>query len=121
VDLLPGRHDVTIRARGADGFGARLAISELGAAGPWWYETFEFSCGAPGLCDQETLRSWRANITAYKEKHDPCGSTKIKNLQWQTGTMPDNRHPGEILVQLTLQVYEFVPEYPSGDESCPRK
>lgn len=121
IDLLPGRYDVSIRARGDNGFGARLKISELGTKGPWWYDTFEFSCGAPGLCDKETLRNWKAEITRYKEKHDPCGSTKVKDVTWRTGTMPDNWHPSDIQLQLTLQVYDFVPEYGPGDETCARK
>lgn len=121
VDLLPGRHDVSIRAQGDNGFGARLKISELGAKGPWWYDTFEFSCGAPGLCDQETLRNWKNQITAYKEKHDPCGSTKVKGVTWQTGVMPDNRHPSDIRIELTLQIYEFAPENAPGDEGCQRE
>jgi hypothetical protein len=32
--------------------------------------------------------------------------------------MPDNIHPSEIRVELTMQVYEFAPEYGPGDDSC---
>jgi hypothetical protein len=120
IDLLPGTHRVSLRARGESGFGAALAVSELGVKGPWWYDTFAFTCGAPGLCDQETLRAWKASIAELGSKHDPCGSTKIAGVTWQTGTMPDDLHPGEMLLQFTLQVYEFVPEHGPGDESCAR-
>jgi len=118
VDLLPGNHKVTVRARGDNGFGARLTISEQGAAGPWWYSTFEFVCGAPGLCDKETLEAWKKQITSYKEKHDPCGSTKVRGVEWQHGRMPDNIHPSDLLLELTLQIYKFVPDKPPGDENC---
>jgi len=118
VDLAPGSHKVTLRARGDNGFGARMAISEQGAKGPWWYSTFEFVCGAPGLCDRDTLDAWKKKITAYKEKHDPCGSTKILGVGWQHGRMPDNIHPNDLLLELTLKVYKFVPDKPPGDANC---
>jgi hypothetical protein len=120
VDLGAGDHKVSLRARGDNGFGAKVTISELGAAGPWWYDTFEFSCGAPGMCDQETLAAWKKAIAGFAQKHDPCGSTKIKGITWQTGTMPDNIHPNDIRVELTMQVYEFAPQYGPGDEHCAR-
>ncbi len=118
VDLPPGNHPVTFRASGANGFGAAIEVSELGAKGPWWYDTFDFLCGAPGLCDRETLASWKSKFLERGNKQDPCGSTKITALTWQTGTMPDNLHPSDILLRFTMQVYKFSPENAPGAEAC---
>lgn len=118
LDLRPGEHRVTLRASGEEGFGARVAVSEQGAEGPWWYDTFEFSCGAPGRCDKDTLDAWKKRTDQLGSKHDPCGSTKISGVTWQTGKMPDLRHPSDILLELTLDVYRFTPENPPGADEC---
>lgn len=119
VDLRPGKHAVTLRAHEEDHFGARLKIAEQGKASLWWYDTFDFYCGAPGLCSLEGLDSWKADAARFEQgKHDPCGSTLIRGVTWQTGTVPDLLHPSELLLELTLDVYEFVPEQPPGHESC---
>lgn len=121
VDLEPGDHPISLRARGEAGFGARLAVSELGGEGPWWYESFEFHCGAPGLCDAAGLRRWKeglANVDAGK--HAPCGSVRILGIDWQTGRMPDNLHPADFYLQANMKVYKFAPEHPPGSEACSR-
>jgi hypothetical protein len=118
VDLPAGEHPVELQAQGEAGFGARLKISEKGE-GAWWYDTFEFACGAPGLCDHDGLDSWKRRIAQYKEgKHDPCGSVRVLGIDWQTGRMPDMLHPEDFLLQATLKVYKFAPKHPPGDSSC---
>jgi hypothetical protein len=117
IDLPTGKHPVSLRARGEYGFAARLSISELGAQGG--YETFDFACGGPGMCEQSQLKEWRASLAKYKRgAHDPCGSTKIHDVEWQSGKMPDKLHPSELELELVMQVYEFTPEHPSGDPAC---
>jgi len=121
VDLRPGEHNVSLRARGPNGFGARIAISEQGAAGPYWYNTFDFACGAPGLCDRDTIAQWKKDIQPLGDKHDPCGSTLIQNLTWITGRMPDNLHPADLLLEFKLKIYKFIPDYAPGAEECEEK
>ena len=119
LDLEPGDHPIRVRAKGEAGFGARLQVSEMGGEGPWWYPTFEFHCGAPGLCDAEGLRRWKrqlANVDAGK--HAPCGSVRILGVDWQTGRMPDNIHPADFYLQATMKVYKFQPKNPPGSAEC---
>lgn len=119
IDLRPGAHRVTMQAEEEEHFGARLKISELGEKGA--YDSFDFYCGAPGLCDLDSLRSWKADVARFSEgKHDPCGSTRVLGVSWETGRMPDSLHPAAMLLELTLKVYEFAPRHPPGDEACAR-
>lgn len=115
----PGEHAVTLRAHGDAGYGARMTIRERKADAAAWYSTFEFVCGAPGACNKQQLREFRASLDQYKRGiHDPCGSTKIQGLEWDTGRMPDIRVPNDLYLQLVLKVYEFAPENPPGHASC---
>jgi len=121
VDLLPGDHEIAIRAHGDRGFGARVRISERGALGPWWYNTFDFACGAADFCDKGRLRKWQADIQKLGGKIDPCGSTKISHIHWQSGQAPDDMHLSDLLLTLAMQVYDFVPQHGPADEACARK
>ena len=119
LDLPQGEHPFRLHAKGKGGFGARMRVREVGAKGPWFFESFEFSCGAPGLCDQQSLREWKERIQEVeKGKHDPCGSVRVLGLDWQTGRMPDNLHPADFDLQASFKVYKFVPDAPPGDASC---
>ena len=119
LDLEAGDHPIRMRAKGTAGFGARLQVSEMGGDGPWWYPSFDFQCGAPGLCDAESLRRWKqglANVDAGK--HAPCGSVRILGLDWQTGRMPDNLHPADFYLEANMKVYKFAPHYQPGSAEC---
>jgi hypothetical protein len=119
VDLPSGDHPVGIRARGDNGFGARVAISELTRDASAGYATFEFRCGGPGICSTEMLDEYKAGLSRYTRNiHDPCGSTKIKQLRWDLGRMPDKLHPSEIFIELVLDVYNFAPSQPPGHPDC---
>lgn len=117
IDLATGKHPVLLRARKQNGFAARLEVSELGPKGR--YDTFIFACGSPGTCTIDTLREWRASLAKYKRSiHDPCGSTRIRNVQWQSGEAPDRIHPEEIELGLVLDIYDFDPRHESGHPEC---
>jgi hypothetical protein len=119
LDLRPGEHPVTIRGEGEYGVGARVTISEQNAAGPWWYDTFRFQCGAPGNCDFARLDEWKRSLAKYERSaHDPCGSTRILGLRWETGKAADMRHPEKLEVSLVLDVRDFTPEHPPGHAAC---
>ncbi len=124
VDLPTGEHPFALRASGKAGFGAGLKISEVGGGegGPWLYESFNFNCGAPGLCDLQSLRDWKASIShVVAGKHAPCGSVRILALDWITGRMPDMLHPEDFQLDATMKVYKFAPSSAPGTESCTKE
>jgi hypothetical protein len=117
VDLPSGDTPVELRASDANGVSAEWSISEYGSKAKTWYDTFRFECGNPGVCSFEEIDSRKAEYSNMKRGlHDPCGSTRLKAVSWDTGKAPDNQHPSELLVRLTLDVYKFLPEKAHGDE-----
>ena len=120
VDLTTGDHKVTVRGKGEGGLSVGASISEMGGGqgATWWYNTFDFNCGAPGECDLEQVKEFKARVASLKGKHDPCGSTKVKAVEWETGRMPDRAHPDDLILRATLQVYKFKPSTPPGSPDC---
>ncbi|HET6612642.1 MAG TPA: hypothetical protein VFG83_11670, partial [Kofleriaceae bacterium] len=119
LDLAPGKYPITLQARSPHGVAVGMTIAEMGGAGKWFYDTFDFDCGAPGLCTREHLEAFKARADAVAGgKFDPCGSTRISSIRWKTGRAPDDLHPAALEVSLILDVYEFAPEHPPGDPSC---
>ena len=116
VDLPPGNHQISVRAHGNPSFGAAAYISEMGGVGKYWYESFSFRCGS-NVCSLEDLKSWRSEISGIGPKQDPCGSTKVKAINYRTDRPPDGIHPTNLYVEATLQVYEFTPKTPP----CPER
>ncbi len=123
VDLKTGKHAVALRGRGKQGLSAAIAIAEQGGAedATWWYRTFDFQCGTPGQCDLETIENWKREVAKLAGKHDPCGSTKVQGMRWETGRMPDRNHPDDLALHLTLSVYEFTPTNPPGSDECDKR
>ena len=119
LDLTPGDHKVLLRASRPNGVQAGLAIQELGVAAASWYKTFRFSCGVSGTCSHDELDGVKADLAQVKAGlHDPCGSVRVKGVAWDTGVAPDQVHPQDLAVGLTLDVYKFKPGKPSGDPTC---
>jgi hypothetical protein len=119
VDLPAGDTPVELRASDPNGVSAEWAISELGTKTKSWYDTFHFECGNPGVCSFEEIDAKKAEYAQMKRGlRDACGSTRIKGVSWDTGKAPDNQHPSELLVRLTLDVYKFAPEKEHGDPAC---
>lgn len=119
VDLSPGEHPVSMRGHDQNGFGAMLAISEIGARGPWKYDTFSFECGT-NVCTADAVKDWMRRARELGPEQDPCGSTKVTGVRYQMGRLPDGLHPADLYVELDLKVYKFVPEHPPGDPECAR-
>lgn len=119
LDLGPGDHAVGLRAHQPGGLSAAVQISEYAPAHDSWYETYRFSCGAPGVCSHDEMDEYKASLPQYKRGiHDPCGSVKVKNISWDTGVAPDEQHPEDLALGLTLQIYPFAPKHPHGDPVC---
>ena len=119
VDLPTGSHPVELRASNDSGVAAAIGVSELGAKTKSAYETFRFSCGTGGACSFEELDGKKAEYAAVKNHtHDPCGSTKVKEVVWDTGRSPDRLVPSNLALRFVLQVYKFEPDKPHGDPAC---
>ena len=118
VDLPSGSHEVELRASNPDGVSAGMQIHELGTRTRSWYDTFAFRCGLPGVCSFEELAAQKAELAGKHNLFDRCGTTKIKELSWDHGKAPDQLHPSELLVRLTLDIYKFAAWKPHGDDTC---
>jgi hypothetical protein len=118
IDLPVGESEVELRASEPNGVAGEWSIKELGTQTKSWYDTFTFNCGQPGVCSFDELREKKAEYG--DPKRDRCGSVKIKGLVWDTGRSPDQLHPSELAVKVTLNVYKFVPDRPHGDD-CSKK
>ncbi|MEZ4366789.1 MAG: hypothetical protein R2939_10940 [Kofleriaceae bacterium] len=119
VDLAPGEHALRLRASNPSGVQAVVRVAEYGVATGSWYRTFEFACGEGGVCTSDGLDAQRARYQAtHGGKHDPCGSTLVRGLTWDTSKMAPTEPASEVQVDLTLAAYAFVPDKPHGDDGC---
>ena len=119
VDLPAGETAVELRAHDPNGASAAWEIHELGTKTKSYYDTFSLNCGVPGVCSFEDLDRAKSEYAQLKRNvHDLCGSTRIKQLTWDTGKAPDELHPNELLVRLHLDVYTWAPWKEHGDSSC---
>jgi hypothetical protein len=119
VDLPTGINDLELRASNPDGVSAALEIHELGTRTTSWYDTFAFSCGSPGVCSFDELEANKRRYALVKRHlHDPCGTTKVKSISWDHGKAPDQVHPSELVVRLSLDVYRFAAWKQHGDQTC---
>lgn len=119
VDLTPGDTPVMLRASNKDGVSAALTIRELGTQTKSWYDSVVFNCGAPGVCSMDELAAFKDKVAqAPHHVMDMCGSVKLKGLDWATTRGPDQEHPGELQLQLVLDVYKRAPTLSHGDPSC---
>ena len=119
IDLAPGETPVMLRASNKNGVSAGLVIRELGAKTKSWYDSVVFNCGAPGVCSMDELAQFKDKVAqAPHHVMDMCGSVKLKGLDWATQRGPDELHPGELQLQLVLDVYKRAPTQAHGDPSC---
>ncbi len=119
LDLAPGRHNVRLRARDRMGVAAGLAISEMHTNNYWWYKTFQFRCGTPGGCEKTQLARYRDSLNNYQRGiHDPCGSTKIHGLNWESGRLSSGRVLRYLDFRFALDIRGFVPKHPSNHPAC---
>ena len=117
--MPPGTHHVTITASGAGGFGLRARMQV--ADPPNVYDLFDLSCGLPGSCDTQTLRSWEAAVVADRTRMtDPCGAAKLTGIRWST-EMLDDVHPKQVELGFDLHVYMKASGKPPHDPTCPEK
>jgi hypothetical protein len=127
IDVVPGTvHDVTFTAREAQregGVGPALDIAEYGPKGPWWYEILEVHCAGPGgKCNRDGAEAWRADFRQRKRgRMDPCGSTVISRLTWETSGGTGARELGifkDFTVKFTMDVKKFPTQFAPGSTEC---
>lgn len=119
LDLPTGAQDVELRAENPDGVSAGLQIHELGTRTQSWYDTFAWSCGVPGVCSFDDLDAAKAQLASARHNQlDRCGTTKVKGVTWDHGKAPDQLHPSELVLRLTLDIYRFAAWKPHGDPTC---
>jgi hypothetical protein len=123
LDLPNGDHTISMRAKADSeqgGVGAGLKVLEYGPQTNAWYEIFQMTCGAPGACDKDSLVEWKQRAEADRRTiWDPCSSTKVKGIAWETGRMPDALHPEELTVSFSMKLYDHSPRFQPRDETCP--
>jgi hypothetical protein len=127
VDVVPGTtHEVSFVAREAkaeEGVSPVLEIAEYGAKGPWWYDVLLVKCDGPGgHCNREAADAWSADAKSRRRgRVDPCGSSVITHLRWDTSGGTGNRELGvfqDFTVAFTMEVKKFATQFAPGSTEC---
>ena len=127
IDVIPGTtSDVTFTAREAKhgaGVGPMLDIAEYGPKGPWWYQILNVDCAGPnGRCNRDAADAWGKEAKTRKRgRVDPCGSTVISHLVWDTSGGTGDRELGlfsDFTVKFTMEVKRFATQFKTGSTEC---
>ena len=127
VDVVPGiTSDVTFVTKegyAGQGMGPALEINEYGPKGPWWYRILEVHCSGPnGRCNRESADAWGEDIKTRKRgRIDPCGSTVITHLNWNTTGGVGDPELGlfrDLTVTFTMEVKRFATQFRPGSTEC---
>ncbi|HLK89194.1 MAG TPA: hypothetical protein VKZ18_04815 [Polyangia bacterium] len=128
IDVLPGTtNQVTFTARAATkegGVAPWFELAEYGPKGPWWYDILQVRCdgGPGGRCNREAADAWNAEARTRKRgRIDPCGSTVISHLHWDTSGGTGDREMGlfrDFIVDFTMEVKRFETQFPTGSTEC---
>jgi hypothetical protein len=127
IDVLPGTtSDVVFTATEATkeaGIAPLLQIAEFGPKGPWWYDVLTVRCAGPGgKCNRDAADAWSAEAKGRKRgRVDPCGSSVISRLVWDTSGGTGNRELGifkDFTVRFTMEVKRFPTRWPPHAKEC---
>jgi hypothetical protein len=128
IDVLPGTtQEVTFTARAASkgaGIAPVLDLAEYGPKGPWWYDILSVRCdgGPGGRCNRDAAEAWGAEAKTRKRgRIDPCGSTVISHLRWDTSGGLGERDLGtfrDFTVTFTMEVKRFPTQFHPGATEC---
>jgi hypothetical protein len=127
IDVLPGTtQQVTFTARAATkegGIAPQLDLAEYGPKGPWWYDILSVRCSGPGdRCNRDAADAWSSEAKTRKRgRIDPCGSTVISHLRWDTSGGTGDRELGmfrDFTVDFTMEVKRFATEFHPGATEC---
>jgi hypothetical protein len=127
IDVPAGstHHAVFVAKESTAGAGVapRLSIAEYGPTGPFWYDVVAVTCdGAGGRCDRRAAEEWGAAARQRKRgRLDPCGSTVISKLLWETTGGQAVRDGGlfrDFTVRFTAEVKRFATQFAPGSTEC---
>ena len=127
IDVLPGTtSEVTFTAREAgraSGISPVLEIAEYGPKGPWWYDILALRCAGPaGRCNRDAADAWGAEAKTRKRgRIDPCGSTVISRLLWDTSGGVGDRELGlfrDFTLTFSIEVKRFATQFKPGSTEC---
>jgi hypothetical protein len=127
VDLpAGGKHDVRLTARESipgGGVAPVVRFVEYGPRGPYWYDVIAINCnGSEGRCDRHGADEWAAAASRRKRgRLDPCGSSVVTRLMWETSGGQIEREGGlfrDFTVSFDLDVKKFATQFPPGATEC---
>lgn len=127
IDVLPGTtSEMVFTARASTtegGVGPLLDISEYGPKGPWWYDVLSLRCDGPGgRCNRDAADAWGAEVKTRKRgRIDPCGSTVISHLVWNSSGGTGEREMGlfhDFIVRFSMDVRRFRTQFHPGATEC---
>lgn len=128
IDVLPGTtQEVNFTARAATkegGVAPQLDLAEYGPKGPWWYDILSVRCngGSGARCNRDAADAWSAEAKTRKRgRIEPCGSTVISHLRWDTSGGTGDRELGlfrDFKVDFTMEVKRFSTEFHPGATEC---
>jgi hypothetical protein len=104
-----------------------LKIAEYGPKGPYWYDVLAVRCGELNSdddvrCDRAGADAWAARARQRKRgRLDPCGSSVITGLAWETSGGQAERDGGlfrDFTVRFTLEVKKFATQFAPGSTEC---
>jgi len=130
IDVLPGTtSDVSFTATEGQkegGVGPLLEIAEYGPKGPWWYDVVSVRCPGPnGRCNRDAADAWSVEAKGRKRgRVDPCGSSVISHLAWDTSGGIGNRELGlfkDLTVKFTMEVKRFQTQFRPHAPECVAK
>jgi hypothetical protein len=113
-------------AKKGEGLAPALSISEYGKIpkGSFWYGVINIACGlGDRRCDRPAAEAWKEEWLAQRKRGrlDPCGSTVVSALKWDTSGGLHARDGGllrDFRVQFMLQVKSFDPQLPPNSPLC---
>jgi hypothetical protein len=100
-----------------------LHIAEYGPKGPFWYDVVDVHCaGAGGRCTRDAADEWGAEAKNRKRgRIDPCGSSVITHLLWETSGGMGERDSGffrDFTVTFDMEVKKFATQFAPGSTEC---
>jgi hypothetical protein len=127
IDVPSGStHDATFVAKESapgQGVAPRLRIAEYGPKGHFWYDLIAITCEGPdGRCDRDAADRWAVAARQRKRgRLDPCGSTVVTKLVWETSGGQAARDGGlfrDFTTRFTMEVKKFATQFAPGSTEC---
>jgi hypothetical protein len=127
IDVLPGTHHMlTFAAREGQpraGLSPSLRIAEYGPKGPYWYDVVDVHCaGAGDKCTRDAADAWGTEARTRKRgRIDPCGSSVVTHLVWQTSGGTGDIDGGrfrDFSVTFEMEVKRFATQFAPGATEC---